>query len=157
MQTYHNAEPLCCSHRSETLSHQMCPLLSLLLVGQVAGFTPRRSSVIQIPGIRARRRHNWRAPLQPHSRFRASPSDDLLGGSCEIGINAAAEDCNSAAGTESEFSAATNLAKCICGAGSFALVSHCVDEWQTLCAILRTLSSCPYRASSSCCLAPHIP
>eukprot|EP00587_Corethron_hystrix_P005239 CAMPEP_0113316018 /NCGR_PEP_ID=MMETSP0010_2-20120614/11449_1 /TAXON_ID=216773 ORGANISM="Corethron hystrix, Strain 308" /NCGR_SAMPLE_ID=MMETSP0010_2 /ASSEMBLY_ACC=CAM_ASM_000155 /LENGTH=487 /DNA_ID=CAMNT_0000172625 /DNA_START=253 /DNA_END=1716 /DNA_ORIENTATION=+ /assembly_acc=CAM_ASM_000155 len=39
---------------------------------------------------------------------------------CEIGENVV-EECNTISGTESKLSATTNLAKCICGAGSFAL------------------------------------
>lgn len=46
---------------------------------------------------------------------------------CEIGVNAV-DECSSLPGTQSQRSAATNLAKCICGAGSFALPHVFLEE-----------------------------
>ncbi|OEU14686.1 Aa_trans-domain-containing protein [Fragilariopsis cylindrus CCMP1102] len=46
---------------------------------------------------------------------------------CEIGINLV-EDCSSVPATESQLSVSTNLAKCICGAGSFALPHVFLEE-----------------------------
>lgn len=46
---------------------------------------------------------------------------------CEVGINAV-DNCRSVEGTESQLSATTNLAKCICGAGSFALPHVFLEE-----------------------------
>ena len=46
---------------------------------------------------------------------------------CELGLNVV-DNCVTIKGTESKLSAATNLAKCICGAGSFALPHVFLDE-----------------------------
>lgn len=46
---------------------------------------------------------------------------------CEVSLNIV-EGCPTVAGTESKLSAATNLAKCICGAGSFALPHVFLNE-----------------------------
>lgn len=51
-------------------------------------------------------------------------NDDVL---CDVGGNAV-EDCSSIPATQSQLSAATNIAKCICGAGSFALPHVFLEE-----------------------------
>jgi len=53
----------------------------------------------------------------------ATATDDIF----EAGLNTV-EECRTVAGTESKLSAATNLAKCICGAGSFALPHVFLNE-----------------------------
>ena len=46
---------------------------------------------------------------------------------CEIGVNTVNQ-CSTIEGTESKLSTSTNLAKCICGAGSFALPHVFLEE-----------------------------
>jgi amino acid permease len=46
---------------------------------------------------------------------------------CDIGVNLV-DECSTISGTESQLSVSTNLAKCICGAGSFALPHVFLEE-----------------------------
>jgi len=52
---------------------------------------------------------------------------DVDGDTCEIGINTV-DQCGVVPATQSSLSAATNIAKCICGAGSFALPHVFLEE-----------------------------
>eukprot|EP00566_Odontella_aurita_P012374 CAMPEP_0113530386 /NCGR_PEP_ID=MMETSP0015_2-20120614/2910_1 /TAXON_ID=2838 /ORGANISM="Odontella" /LENGTH=485 /DNA_ID=CAMNT_0000429101 /DNA_START=321 /DNA_END=1778 /DNA_ORIENTATION=+ /assembly_acc=CAM_ASM_000160 len=102
----------------------MTRYLPLMFIGLASGFTTRaRHTVVHRSDLK--QRLIWRDRY--HATLHASSTDDTNGEFCEIGVNAV-EECNSITGTESQFSAATNLGKCICGAGSFALPHVFLEE-----------------------------
>jgi len=105
-------------------------LLPLLLIAPGQAFTSssRSSSFIHSPP-RIHKSHPIKGsrPLQrfsPHYALLPQQNDDEY---CEIGLNAV-DECATIPGTQSQSSAATNIAKCICGAGSFALPHVFLEE-----------------------------
>lgn len=98
-------------------------LLLLLFAFQAAAFAP--PSVIMRRPINSRSSTGSYAPLsvEPPTTTIIDTSSDT----CDVGGNAV-DECRTVPATQSQLSAATNIAKCICGAGSFALPHVFLEE-----------------------------
>jgi proton-coupled amino acid transporter len=88
---------------------------------------------VQVPVTSMRRpRSNGRSSYAPlnvePATAETTTETELLCSDERIDANDAVNECRSVPATQSQFSAATNLAKCICGAGSFALPHVFLEE-----------------------------
>ena len=132
------------------------PLLLLLAAAPSVAFAPHRNVVHSRSYSAAKTSHQqpwWRHPHASKAAISqsmermiiaAAPKDDDSDILCEVGINAVST-CETVPATQSQLSAATNIGKCICGAGSFALPHVFLEEGVlggtlaiTVCAALAT-------------------
>jgi len=110
------------------------PLLIFLLISQAVAFIPTQTSRIlgrkSLQSIYSRKRRRLPSSLSLASE-RPNNVDEKVGivydDTCEIGVNTV-DRCETIQATESELSVVANLAKCICGAGSFALPHVFLEE-----------------------------
>mmetsp|Transcript_13432 Transcript_13432/g.22245 ORF Transcript_13432/g.22245 Transcript_13432/m.22245 type:complete len:488 (-) Transcript_13432:13-1476(-) len=85
------------------------------------------AAFVPSPGRRSMRRPRSgyaSLSIEPSSARTAVETEDIL---CEVGTNTV-DECRTVPATQSQLSAATNIAKCICGAGSFALPHVFLEE-----------------------------